>query len=46
MNSLSFMHKPEQLAKLAKAGFRVNGVKPPSSAVTSFAALGRHAVGG
>ena len=34
-----FMRKPEQLAKLAKAGFRVNGVKPPSSAVTSFAAL-------
>jgi hypothetical protein len=34
-----FMRKPEQLAKLAKAGFRVNGVDPPSSAVTSFAAL-------
>jgi Bacterial extracellular solute-binding protein len=34
-----FMRKPEQLAKLAKDGFRVNGVKPPSSAVTSFAAL-------
>jgi hypothetical protein len=34
-----FMRKPEQLAKLAKFGFRVNGVKPPSSAVTSFAAL-------
>ncbi|BBZ39619.1 substrate-binding domain-containing protein [Mycobacterium conspicuum] len=34
-----YLHKPEQLAKLAKAGFRVNGVKPPSSAVTSFAAL-------
>jgi Bacterial extracellular solute-binding protein len=34
-----FMRKPEQLAKLAQAGFRVNGVKPPSSAVTSFAAL-------
>ncbi len=34
-----FMRKPEQLAKLAKAGFRVNGVKPPGSAVTSFAAL-------
>jgi hypothetical protein len=34
-----FMHKPEQLAKLAKAGFRVNGVKPPSSPVTSFPAL-------
>jgi hypothetical protein len=34
-----YMHKPEQLAKLAKAGFRVNGVQPPSSAVTSFSAL-------
>jgi hypothetical protein len=34
-----FMQKPEQLAKLAKAGFRVNGVKPPSSPVTSFPAL-------
>ncbi len=34
-----FMHKPDQLAKLAKAGFRVNGVKPPSSPVTSFPAL-------
>ncbi|ORA84697.1 substrate-binding and VWA domain-containing protein [Mycobacterium malmoense] len=34
-----FMHKPEQLAKLAKAGFRVNGVKPPSSPVARFAAL-------
>jgi Bacterial extracellular solute-binding protein len=34
-----FMRRPEQLAKLAKAGFRVNGVKPPSSAVTGFAAL-------
>jgi hypothetical protein len=34
-----FMQKPEQLAKLAKAGFRVNGTKPPSSPVTSFAAL-------
>jgi hypothetical protein len=34
-----FMQKPEQLAKLAKAGFRVNGIKPPSSPVTSFAAL-------
>ena len=34
-----YLRKPEQLAKLAKAGFRVNGVKPPSSAVTSFAAL-------
>jgi hypothetical protein len=34
-----FLRKPEQLAELAKAGFRVNGVNPPSSAVTSFAAL-------
>lgn len=34
-----FMHKPDQLAKLAKAGFRVNGVKPPSSAVANFPAL-------
>ncbi|KAA1251875.1 hypothetical protein F0Q45_01835 [Mycobacterium simiae] len=34
-----YMQKPEQLAKLAKAGFRVGGVKPPSSPVTSFAAL-------
>ena len=34
-----FMRKPEQLAKFAAAGFRVNGVQPPSSPVTSFAAL-------
>lgn len=34
-----FMHKSDQLAKLAKAGFRVNGVKPPSSPVTTFPAL-------
>ena len=34
-----FMRKPEQLAKLAKLGFRANGVQPPSSPVTSFAAL-------
>lgn len=34
-----FMRKPDQLAVLAKAGFRVPGVKPPSSDVTSFAAL-------
>lgn len=34
-----FLQKPEQLGKLAKAGFRVSGVKPPSSPVTSFAAL-------
>ncbi|MDT5175078.1 MAG: hypothetical protein QOG37_2329, partial [Mycobacterium sp.] len=34
-----YLHKPEQLAQLAKAGFRVSDVKPPSSPVTSFAAL-------
>lgn len=34
-----FMRKPGQLAKLAKAGFRVNGVTPPSSPVTMFPAL-------
>ena len=34
-----FMHKSDQLAKLAKAGFRVNGVPPPSSPVTTFPAL-------
>jgi hypothetical protein len=34
-----FMQKSDQLAELAKAGFRVEGVKPPSSDVTSFAAL-------
>jgi len=34
-----FMHKSDQLAELAKAGFRVGGIKPPSSDVTSFAAL-------
>lgn len=34
-----FMQKPDQLAKLAKAGFRVSGVKPPSSPVTTFPAL-------
>jgi hypothetical protein len=34
-----FLHKSDQLAELAKAGFRVAGVKPPSSDVTSFAAL-------
>lgn len=34
-----FMHKPDQLAKLAEAGFRVNDVKPPSSPVTNFPAL-------
>ncbi|MDC8983665.1 substrate-binding domain-containing protein [Mycobacterium marinum] len=34
-----YVHKPEQLAKLAKAGFRVDDVKPPSSPVTNFPAL-------
>ncbi|HEU4361279.1 MAG TPA: hypothetical protein VFR27_07185 [Mycobacterium sp.] len=34
-----FAHKPDQLAELAKAGFRVGGMKPPSSDVTSFADL-------
>ena len=34
-----FMHKSDQLAELAKAGFRVEGVKPPSSNVTGFPAL-------
>jgi hypothetical protein len=34
-----FMRKSDQLAELAKAGFRVEGVKPPGSDVTSFAAL-------
>lgn len=34
-----YIHKPEQLAKLGKAGFRVPDVKPPSSPVTNFPAL-------
>ncbi|TAM63587.1 substrate-binding domain-containing protein [Mycobacterium sp.] len=34
-----FMRKPDQLARLAKAGFRVNGVTTPSSPVTTFPAL-------
>lgn len=34
-----FMRKPEQLAELAKAGFRVEGVSPPASPVTDFPAL-------
>ena len=34
-----FMRKPDQLAALAKAGFRAAGVKPPSSTVASFPAL-------
>lgn len=31
-----FARKPDQLAELAKAGFRVEGVAPPSSEVTGF----------
>lgn len=34
-----FCRKPDQLAELAKAGFRVAGVAPPSSEVTDFPAL-------
>ena len=34
-----FMRKPEQLAELAKAGFRTEGGTPPQSDVTSFAPL-------
>ncbi len=34
-----FLHKPDQLAELAKAGFRAQGVKPPKSDVTSFSPL-------
>ncbi|MGB5796758.1 MAG: substrate-binding domain-containing protein [Mycolicibacter algericus] len=34
-----FARKPDQLADLAKAGFRVEGVAPPSSDVTGFPAL-------
>jgi hypothetical protein len=32
-----FMRKPEQLAELAKAGFRAEGATPPQSDVTDFA---------
>jgi len=35
-----FMRKPEQLAELAKAGFRTEGGKPPKSDVTGFAPVG------
>lgn len=31
-----FMHKPDQLAELAKAGFRAEGTKTPKSDVTTF----------
>jgi hypothetical protein len=34
-----FMHKPEQMAELAKAGFRAEGTKSPKSDVTNFPAL-------
>lgn len=34
-----YMHRPAQLTRMAKAGFRVNDVKPPSSPVTNFPAL-------
>lgn len=34
-----FARKPDQLAELAKAGFRVPDVKPPASEVTDFAPL-------
>lgn len=34
-----FARKPDQLAELAKAGFRVEGVTPPSSDVTDFPAV-------
>lgn len=34
-----YLRKPDQLATLAKAGFRVSGGKPPSSPVTSFPEL-------
>ena len=34
-----FLHKPEQLAELAKAGFRTEGNTPPGNDVTAFAPL-------
>jgi Flp pilus assembly pilin Flp len=34
-----FMRKPDQLAELARAGFRAEGTKTPKSEVTSFPAL-------
>ncbi|MGV0813042.1 substrate-binding domain-containing protein [Mycolicibacterium boenickei] len=34
-----FLRKPEQLAELAKAGFRAEGTTPPSSDVTDFGDL-------
>ncbi|KMO85033.1 hypothetical protein BST22_23480 [Mycolicibacterium chubuense] len=35
-----FLRKPEQLAELAKAGFRVEGQQPPGSDVVDFAPVG------
>src|SRR6478609_4892017 len=35
-----FMRKPEQLAELAKAGFRTEGGTPPKNDVTNFAPVG------
>ncbi|MFV8164136.1 substrate-binding domain-containing protein [Mycobacterium sp. 134] len=34
-----YLRKPEQLAELAKAGFRAEGTTPPSSDVTGFSQL-------
>ena len=34
-----FVRKPDQLAELAGAGFRVEGISPPASEVTDFAAV-------
>jgi hypothetical protein len=34
-----FLRKPDQLAELAKAGFRVEGANPPAGPVTPFAPL-------
>ncbi|HET9876471.1 MAG TPA: hypothetical protein VFQ37_12015 [Mycobacterium sp.] len=34
-----FAHKADQVAELAEAGFRVEGIAPPGSDVTSFPAL-------
>ncbi len=34
-----FLHKPEQLAELANAGFRTEGNTPPGNEVTEFAPL-------
>ncbi|AFM17546.1 hypothetical protein Mycch_2785 [Mycolicibacterium chubuense NBB4] len=35
-----FLRKPEQLAELAKAGFRAPGANPPANDVVDFAAVG------